>query len=364
MLSPEPGGILRPGSALRNGARRAGFCPGRPAYRAVVLGRHLRCSRWHDWRASSDAAQAGHHSGRGRVTGRFHQDRLRRLRAFRDPRRRAAHQNGHALHRSRAKAQQGRTIRPAPDRGGRPAAVLGRDAALGNGRRLLPLLDQAMTTVRAWACVTEERYEKAGRLMEAVQDGWPGVATVIGAPPEDGRPFFCWGQMWLTLSLVPRAIKIGRPFWQIDNGPVFPPLNGEGGFHRFCYRSLSMIMLRDAPERSLAAATAENFRPWRSDGRHVLIALPGIGFGQAVGLDMREYYATVLDQVQAVTDRPIKIRPKRTRTPIDKDLTNCWALVTHSSNVAVDAVIRGIPVFVAPTNPAAAVGNLDLADIE
>jgi hypothetical protein len=42
------------------------------------------------------------------------------------------------------------------------------------------------------------------------------------------------------------------------------------------------------------------------------------------------------------------------------DLTDAWALVTHSSNVAVDAVLCGVPVFVAPTSPAAPVANLDL----
>jgi hypothetical protein len=52
------------------------------------------------------------------------------------------------------------------------------------------------------------------------------------------------------------------------------------------------------------------------------------------------------------------------KTPLADDLRNCWALVTHSSNVAVDAVLMGIPVFVAPTCPAAPVGNLDLAKLE
>jgi len=45
-------------------------------------------------------------------------------------------------------------------------------------------------------------------------------------------------------------------------------------------------------------------------------------------------------------------------------MRDCWALVTHSSNVAVDAVIAGVPVFVEPTSPAAPVGNLDLAKME
>ena len=40
------------------------------------------------------------------------------------------------------------------------------------------------------------------------------------------------------------------------------------------------------------------------------------------------------------------------------------ALVTHSSNVAIEAACLGTPVFVAPTSAAAPVGRVDLADIE
>lgn len=48
----------------------------------------------------------------------------------------------------------------------------------------------------------------------------------------------------------------------------------------------------------------------------------------------------------------------------DKALNNAWAVINWSSNPAVVATLRGIPVFVGPESMAKAVGNLDLADIE
>jgi hypothetical protein len=86
-------------------------------------------------------------------------------------------------------------------------------------------------------------------------------------------------------------------------------------------------------------------------------------FGRAIGLDVPGWIATIEARLRAATDRPILIRPKYSATPLAGDLRDAWALVTHSSNVAVDAVLAGIPVFVAPTSPAASVGRSDL-DIE
>jgi hypothetical protein len=57
------------------------------------------------------------------------------------------------------------------------------------------------------------------------------------------------------------------------------------------------------------------------------------------------------------------VRPKYSATPLVGDLRDAWALVPHSSNVAVDAVLAGIPLFVASTSPAAPAGRTDL-DIE
>ena len=65
----------------------------------------------------------------------------------------------------------------------------------------------------------------------------------------------------------------------------------------------------------------------------------------------------------------VKVRlPKRDfRTYDDTDfkatLEKTWAVVNHSSNPAMEAVIRGIPVFVSESSLCHDVGNTGLADI-
>lgn len=213
-----------------------------------------------------------------------------------------------------------------------------------------------------WCCVTPERVGKTTMIMKAMSDGNPKAKMIIGEPPDDGEPFIVWGQEWLTLRIVPDAIKKGRPFWHLDNGFWRPSRGTSDGYYRITYRGFSPVLLPWSDTMLYRLLRVEQ-QPWRTDGKHIVIGLPGTSFGMAAGISSEEWVATIEERVRAATDRPIIVRPKLSKTPLREDLKNCWALVTHSSNVAVDAVIAGVPVFVAPTNPAAPVGRTDL-DLE
>jgi hypothetical protein len=220
-------------------------------------------------------------------------------------------------------------------------------------------------------CVTPERVDKTLRLMTALSRGMslytvpPEPHQIVkGSPLDDGEPFVLWGQAWLAMRVLPRAVEQGRPFWHIDNGYVNPARGGLTGFYRINYRSLSPMLLNDVDHNRIYETGAKaRLHPWRKPhqrGRKVLIALPGADFGVSLGMDMRAWIAHIHEQVQSRTDRPIFIRPKESSRPLVQDLRDAWCVVTHSSNVAVDAVMYGVPVFVAPTSPAAPVGRTDL----
>lgn len=210
-----------------------------------------------------------------------------------------------------------------------------------------------------WCCIEPARVEKTTPLMEAMQQGFGGKVC-IGAPPDDGEMFAVWGQQWLALDLIPKALKAGRPFLQIDNGFVQPARGTLIGYYRISYNGLSPVLLADAPTSRIKVAMA----PWRTNGRHVVLALPGSGFGRAISLDMGTWIHASQTVLRRATKRPIIVRPKKSGRTMDADMRGCWAMVTHSSNVAVDAVLMGVPVFVAPTCPASPVGNIDLTKME
>lgn len=214
-----------------------------------------------------------------------------------------------------------------------------------------------------YLCVTPERAGKTMMMMRALSRGLGGEPYRIttGAPPEDDYPFVVWGQEWLTLRLVPRAVARRRPFWTIDNGYWNPGRGGPDGYYRFCYRGMSPVLLRGDDLRQ--ADGVPQPQPWRAEGGHVVLAMPGIHFGMALRLNVAGWCNTIAAELRRHTRRQILVRSRDSRVKLHHDLGGAWALVTHSSNVAVDAAIAGIPVFVAPTSPAAPIGRLDL-DIE
>ena len=218
-----------------------------------------------------------------------------------------------------------------------------------------------------WLCIAPERQEKTERIMRALAAGIPDAKVITGEPPDDGQPFAVWGHVFPAHKIVPAALKSGRPFWYVDNGFIQPAKGRSDGYYRLSYRGFDPVLLEGPPEPRRLARNAV-MRPWRGTGRDVVIAYPGATYGALAGLSMPEWIAGIRGRVEAVTKRPIIIRQKppigTVGKPIESVLANAWALVTHSSNVAVDAVMLGVPVFVEPSNPAAPVGNLDLADIE
>lgn len=212
-------------------------------------------------------------------------------------------------------------------------------------------------------CITPERDEKTGMLMRGLAVGFERLGKpyqlVVGPPSDDGEPFVVWGQEWLAERILPAAIRSGRPFWHIDNG-FWEPGRGRtdrSGYYRLTYRGMTPILLpQTLPLREANIA----LQPWRMQGDHVLLAMPGIHFGRAIGIDVERWCADIQPRLRAWTGRRIIVRPRDSNRDLAEDLAGAWALVTHSSNVAVDAVIAGIPVFVEPTSPARPVGRLDL----
>lgn len=100
-------------------------------------------------------------------------------------------------------------------------------------------------------------------------------------------------------------------------------------------------------------------RPWRQ-GRNILLAGMSAKSAESYGMTPAEWERKAIAALRKATDRPILYRPKPSwkearplagslfaprRGPIDDQIENCHAVVTHHSNVGVDALIAGVPVF-------------------
>lgn len=218
-----------------------------------------------------------------------------------------------------------------------------------------------------WVVVSSRRLDKQGAVARALLSGMPlslDAQRCIDEPPVKTDPFIATGQMWVVERIVPPAIARGQPFYLIDNGYYLASGKGKGttGHYEVTYRGLSPILI-EKPDFDRFPAD-KHLRPWRTDKRgYVLVGLPGPAFGRMIGLDMTKWSSTIVDKIKRVTNLPIKVRDKWSHDSLDKDLDGARVVVTHSSNIAVDAIVRGIPAIVSKHSPAAPVCSTNLFDI-
>lgn len=118
-------------------------------------------------------------------------------------------------------------------------------------------------------------------------------------------------------------------------------------------------------------------RPW-GRGRSILVAGMSCKHARSDGLGPQQWEQEAIAALRKFTDRPICYRPKPNdrsarpiagvgysgpNEPLASALTDCHAVVTHHSNVAIDGAIAGVPSF-SQAGVGTAIGLQDLAQIE
>jgi len=128
-------------------------------------------------------------------------------------------------------------------------------------------------------------------------------------------------------------------------------------------------------------------RPWRDQGRDILICLQRQDSLQWQGQPpVTKWLTQTIDSVRDHSSRPITVRchpRQRISVPygvtesvcrpvantydhfdFDRALDQAWAVINWNSGPGTQAVLQGVPAFVGATSLAAPVANLDLAQIE
>lgn len=165
-----------------------------------------------------------------------------------------------------------------------------------------------------------------------------------------------------------QAIAEGRTWYYADNSYFRRAgRDVERGYFRVTRNALQHDG-RGKADSSRWKALGLTIAPWRASGNHVLVCPPDAAYGALWGLDHRAWLRDALAQLRAATDRPIIVRDRSlagsTAQPFVEALQDCWALVTHQSNAAVEALLAGVPVFVTGKSAAACMGKSDLSEIE
>lgn len=125
----------------------------------------------------------------------------------------------------------------------------------------------------------------------------------------------------------------------------------------------------------------EQFRvkvqPWRGPAEHILLAGMSAKAAAAEGFAPEEWERAAVAELRRWTDRPIVYRPKpnwpgcrpiagtrmQKDVELDAALLNCHAVVTHHSNVAVEALLAGVP-CICPGGVASVLSAHEMSEIE
>lgn len=124
-------------------------------------------------------------------------------------------------------------------------------------------------------------------------------------------------------------------------------------------------------------ASGLTVRPWRDGGNHILVAGMSAKAAACERLGAEVWERRTVAELRKITKRPIIYRPKPNwdgARPIpgstfgkgqslEEALHDCHAVVTHHSNVAVDALLAGIP-CICPEGVASALSGHALTQIE
>lgn len=174
--------------------------------------------------------------------------------------------------------------------------------------------------------------------------------------PRDAQPgdvLVGWNRYTETHEIASRFEKAGGIYVCAENGYL-----GPGGIspHEMGPREWYALAIGGhngsgtwavgGPERWQALHV--DLKLWRADGEHILVC-PNRAFGRPDLIMPLGWDRKVVERLQRVTKRPIRVRPHpgngAHKTPLKADLDGAWACVIWSSSAGVQALIRGIPVI-------------------
>lgn len=182
----------------------------------------------------------------------------------------------------------------------------------------------------------------------------PEIVPVVGCTP-------------LLTALFAEWRRTKRTFIYWDRGyarrvfATWLPRGEHGGYYRWHVNSYQMTTVSDVPSDRWDALKTD-VQPWRRAGDHIVIAAPSRTYARFHLCE--SWIADTIDALARVTNRRLVIRDKESKRPLQADLENAHALVSHGSIAAVEAAVLGMPVFVHRDSAAALVGFTDLKQIE
>lgn len=211
-------------------------------------------------------------------------------------------------------------------------------------------------------CYPQPNKAKSRLLCEAFARGARGVVDTSGQLQPGPAAFYG------TVGLEPlfRQAQGAGDWYYLDNAYF----DRARGTH---FRAgKNALQGRGKPDWLKFGALKLGVQPWTRSGRHVLVIEQSDYFMREVARwpgGLQTWRQMVLETLGRSTDRMVVVRhwqrdkAERART-LHEELKGAWALVTHASAAANEALVAGVPVFLTGPGAAMVMGSSELENIE
>lgn len=153
-----------------------------------------------------------------------------------------------------------------------------------------------------------------------------------------------------------KNIKAGHDFWFGDHAYF-----GRGKYFRVTKNAFQHDG-RGEPDFARLRPFWEKPKPWKKTGRNILVCTQTQAYYDRFGI--RNWKDDIVQRLKRHTNRPIIIREKGTDRPLLQDFDDAWAVVCCTSNVAVEAIMEGIPAITTGDCAASVMSQHDPALVE
>jgi hypothetical protein len=190
------------------------------------------------------------------------------------------------------------------------------------------------------------------------------MASASARELEPGPAAF-YGVRESFVHLLDQAKREGLDWWIVDNS--YFDVSREISF-RITRNAMQCDGLQacwsgEGPDRFRALGL--EIKPWRQRGGHIVVCPQSDEYMRLAGWQKGHTWLHDVEKtLRTLTDRPLRIRSKLFSPPLSEDLKGAWALVTHASAAANEALLAGIPVFCTGRCAAQWLGSSGLSLIE
>lgn len=184
----------------------------------------------------------------------------------------------------------------------------------------------------------------------AMAAGWQARTVPIEqARMEAGAALhICGGLQFGGLEILQAVRRSGQPYVFLDRayfggGP-------RSGRLRATFGAYQKNWIDEQPADRLQRLKITP-QPWRQAGEHILLVPPSDAIARLFSL-APNWLENLLAKLRALTDRKIDVSVKGDPRPLEQRFERCHCVVTWTSNVAVEAVVAGVPAIVAAESAA------------